>query len=122
VAHSLSANKRIRQTAKRRARNRVRKGVVRTQLKAVTKAFGAKDAGAAATEVKKAIVTLDHTASKGRCTRTRGPQEEPADEASQRAEGRGEVNAANANRRRGVGTTRTADEGVGTTWAGNGRE
>jgi len=65
VAHSLSANKRIRQTAKRRARNRARKGVVRTQLKAVTKAFGAKDAGAAATEVKKAIVTLDHTASKG---------------------------------------------------------
>ena len=65
VAHSLSANKRIRQTAKRRTRNRARKTVVRTQLKAVTKALVAKDATASATEVQKAIVTLDHTASKG---------------------------------------------------------
>jgi small subunit ribosomal protein S20 len=33
VAHSLSAKKRIRQNEKRRARNRARKGAMRTQIK-----------------------------------------------------------------------------------------
>jgi small subunit ribosomal protein S20 len=65
VAHSLSANKRIRQTAKRRERNRARKGTVRTQLKAVTKAFTAKDATASDTQVKKAVMTLDKIVAKG---------------------------------------------------------
>ena len=65
MAHSLSANKRIRQTVKRRERNRTRKAAVRTQLKGVVKALAGKDVADSETQVKKAIVTLDSTASKG---------------------------------------------------------
>jgi len=65
VAHSLSAKKRIRQTAKRRERNRDRKRVIRLELKKMQTALTAGDKTAAAAELKKAQQVLDRIATRG---------------------------------------------------------
>lgn len=64
MAHSLSAKKRIRQTAKRRARNRARKEVVKIETKALTAALVAGDVGKAEEQFKKVVQKLDRTAAK----------------------------------------------------------
>ena len=65
MAHSLSAKKRIRQTAKRRERNRDRKRVIRLELKKMQTALTAGDKTAAAAELKKAQQVLDRIATRG---------------------------------------------------------
>ena len=65
VAHSLSAKKRVRQTLKRNARNRARKAVLKDQLKELTVALTAGDAGKITTEFNKTASRLDRLAAKG---------------------------------------------------------
>jgi small subunit ribosomal protein S20 len=65
VAHSLSAKKRVRQSAKRRDRNRARKTLIKKQVKTAVTTLGKGDAGASATEVVKAIKLLDRYANRG---------------------------------------------------------
>jgi small subunit ribosomal protein S20 len=64
VAHSLSAKKRIRQTAKRRARNRARKETIKDQVKLFHAALNAGDIGKAETELQKTVQRLDKVAAK----------------------------------------------------------
>jgi small subunit ribosomal protein S20 len=65
VAHSLSAKKRIRQTAKRRARNRFRKDQIKSEVKGFTSALTAGNADAASDALKKVVSRLDKVAAKG---------------------------------------------------------
>ena len=65
MAHSLSAKKRIRQGAKRRARNRFRKEILKDQTKAFTTALAAGDAGKAEAELNKLTGRMDRVAVKG---------------------------------------------------------
>ncbi len=65
MAHSLSAKKRIRQTAKRRARNRFRKDQVKTEVKGFTAALTAGKLDDATTALKKVVSRLDKVAAKG---------------------------------------------------------
>ncbi len=65
MAHSLSAKKRIRQTAKRRARNRDRKRLVRLELKKFEVVVKGGDKTAVATELKSAQHILDRVSAKG---------------------------------------------------------
>jgi small subunit ribosomal protein S20 len=64
VAHSLSAKKRIRQSIKRRARNRARKELIKDQTKSYLAALVSHDVGKAETELKKTVSRLDKVASK----------------------------------------------------------
>jgi small subunit ribosomal protein S20 len=64
VAHSLSAKKRIRQNAKRRARNRWRKGLVKQAVKDFEEAL-ATDKQKAAEQLKTVFRRLDKVAAKG---------------------------------------------------------
>jgi small subunit ribosomal protein S20 len=61
-----SAKKRVRQTARRRARNRWRKVSIKEQIKAFLRAVQNQDVPAAETEFKKACGLLDRVA----CTST----------------------------------------------------
>jgi small subunit ribosomal protein S20 len=63
VAHSLSAKKRVRQNAKRRAMNRVRKSQVKTQVKHFEEVLAAGDAGLATEQFRLIAKKLDKTAS-----------------------------------------------------------
>ena len=65
MAHTLSAQKRVRQTVKRRERNRDRKREIRLELKKLTAAIAGGDKSAAATEFKAAQTVLDRTAARG---------------------------------------------------------
>jgi small subunit ribosomal protein S20 len=65
VAHTLSARKRVRQTAKRRERNRDRKREIRLELKKMQTAVAAGDKAAAFVELKKAQQVLDRIAARG---------------------------------------------------------
>jgi small subunit ribosomal protein S20 len=65
VAHSLSAKKRIRQTAKRRARNRARKETIKTEVKGFLSAVTHGDFSKAGEELKKVSKRLAQVASKG---------------------------------------------------------
>jgi len=65
VAHTLSARKRVRQTAKRRERNRDRKREIRLELKKMQAAIAGGDKAAAAAELKKAQQVLDRIAARG---------------------------------------------------------
>lgn len=65
MAHSLSAKKRVRQTAKQRARNRARKADVRSQVKAFASALSTGDAGKADQAYRSASKTLSQVAAKG---------------------------------------------------------
>lgn len=64
MAHSLSAQKRVRQNIKRRARNRSRKEGVKVAVKAFETAITAGDAAKAKTELTAAVKKLDRVASK----------------------------------------------------------
>jgi small subunit ribosomal protein S20 len=65
VPHSLSAKKRVRQTAKRNARNRARKEMLKSEVKAFGAALTAGDAGKAAEALNKVTIRLDKIAIKG---------------------------------------------------------
>jgi small subunit ribosomal protein S20 len=64
VAHSLSAKKRIRQSIKRRARNRARKEMLKEQTKLYLSALSGGDLKKAAEELRKTVSRLDRVASK----------------------------------------------------------
>ncbi|HEY8666946.1 MAG TPA: 30S ribosomal protein S20 [Tepidisphaeraceae bacterium] len=65
MAHSLSAKKRVRQSEKRRARNRFRKDVVKDQVKTFLAAVSAGDLSKAETELRNTARKLDRIATKG---------------------------------------------------------
>lgn len=65
MAHSLSAKKRIRQSLKRRARNRARKDLIKDQVKGFQSAIAGGDLSKAETELNKTVQRLDRTAAKG---------------------------------------------------------
>jgi small subunit ribosomal protein S20 len=62
VAHSLSAKKRIRQNAKKRALNRSRKSQVKTQIKHFREALSSGDVKAASEQYRLVVKKLDRTA------------------------------------------------------------
>lgn len=64
MAHSLSAKKRIRQTLKRRARNRFRKDAIKEQVKSFHAAVTSGDVKKAETELRKTVQRLDKVAAK----------------------------------------------------------
>ena len=64
MAHSLSAKKRIRQSIKRRARNRARKELVKDQTKVYMTALAGGDFAKAETELRKTVSRLDKVAAK----------------------------------------------------------
>ena len=64
MAHSLSAKKRVRQTIKRRARNRARKELLKDQVKSFTAAITSGDVKKAEEELRKTVQRLDKVASK----------------------------------------------------------
>jgi small subunit ribosomal protein S20 len=63
VAHSLSAKKRVRQNAKRRAINRSRKSQVKTQIKHFESALASGDVKAASEQYRFVVKKLDKTAA-----------------------------------------------------------
>jgi small subunit ribosomal protein S20 len=63
VAHSLSAQKRVRQNAKRRTRNRARKSMVKTQIKRFEQTLASGDIGAAQEQLKMLTKKLDKVAA-----------------------------------------------------------
>lgn len=65
MPHSLSAKKRVRQTAKRRARNRARKDLIKDQMKSFTAAIASGNLDTAETELRKTVQKLDRVAVKG---------------------------------------------------------
>ena len=65
MAHHKSAIKRIKQNAKRNARNRHITSTLKTYIKRVREAVEAKDKEAAAAALKAAIPVIDSSASKG---------------------------------------------------------
>ncbi len=65
MAHSLSAKKRVRQTAKRNARNRTRKELLKVAVKGFNAALTASDPAKAETALNKVVQRLDRNASKG---------------------------------------------------------
>ena len=65
MAHSLSAKKRIRQNAKRRALNRSRKKDVRVAVRAFDESLRGGDAAKSAEALKEAVKTIDRVAAKG---------------------------------------------------------
>ena len=65
MAHSLSAKKRVRQTAKRNARNRARKELLKVAVKGFNTALTAADPAAAETALNKVVQRLDRNAAKG---------------------------------------------------------
>lgn len=65
MAHSLSAKKRVRQTARRRARNRARKEIIKDEVKTFLSAVTHNDFAKAGEELKKVTRVLDRVASKG---------------------------------------------------------
>jgi small subunit ribosomal protein S20 len=65
VAHSLSAQKRVRQSVKRRARNRARKDAIKNQVKSFTSALVAADFTKAEQELRLVASHLDKVATKG---------------------------------------------------------
>jgi small subunit ribosomal protein S20 len=65
VAHSLSAKKRIRQSIKRRARNRARKDQIKAEIKGFNTALTAGKFDDAQTALKKVTQRLDRVATKG---------------------------------------------------------
>lgn len=65
MAHSLSAQKRIRQNAKRNLRNRGRRSNLKTAVRKVADALVQRDAGASEKALAAAIQTLDREANRG---------------------------------------------------------
>lgn len=65
MAHSLSAKKRVRQNAKRRDTNRLRKKALRAEGRKVVAVLAKGDKKLAAEGIIKAISVTDHIAAKG---------------------------------------------------------
>jgi small subunit ribosomal protein S20 len=65
VAHSLSSKKRIRQNETRRALNRARRSVLRSQLRESLEAVQGADAAAAERQFREACQLLDREADRG---------------------------------------------------------
>ena len=65
MAHSLSAKKRVRQSLKRRARNRARKEVLKNQVKTFQTALTSGDFAKADQELRNTTSRLDRIAAKG---------------------------------------------------------
>ena len=65
MAHTLSAKKRVRQSAKRRQLNRDRKRVIRVELKKSQAVIVGGDKAAATEELKKAQTVLDRMSTRG---------------------------------------------------------
>jgi small subunit ribosomal protein S20 len=65
LAHHKSAIKRIKQSAKRTARNRHVSSTLKTFIKRVREAVDAKDKDAAVAALKVAVPVIDATATKG---------------------------------------------------------
>jgi small subunit ribosomal protein S20 len=65
VAHSLSAKQRIRQNAKRRARNRARKNQIRLAVRSFDETIRSGDAGKSGDALKAVIKKIDQVAAKG---------------------------------------------------------
>ena len=65
MAHSLSAKKRVRQSIKRRARNRFRKEQIKEQVKAFQTAITAGDVRKAEEALKQTVRKMDRVATKG---------------------------------------------------------
>ena len=65
MAHSLSAKKRIRQSLKRRARNRSRKETIKQEIKTFLSAVTSGDFAKAGEEFKKVTRILDRVSTKG---------------------------------------------------------
>ena len=65
MAHTLSAKKRVRQSAKRRLRNRSRRTVIKTEWKKVDALIAKGDVAGATAEFKKAQEALDRIATRG---------------------------------------------------------
>lgn len=65
MAHHKSAIKRIKQNAKRNARNRHVSSTLKTYIKRVREAVDAKDKDAATAALKEAIPVIDVSATKG---------------------------------------------------------
>ena len=65
MAHHKSAIKRIKQNAKRNARNKHVSSTLKTYIKRIREAVVAKDKDAATAALKAAIPVIDVTASKG---------------------------------------------------------
>jgi small subunit ribosomal protein S20 len=65
LAHHKSAIKRIKQNAKKNARNRHISSTLKTHIKRVREAVEAKDKEAATAALKAAIPVIDKTATKG---------------------------------------------------------
>ena len=63
MAHSLSAKKRIRQNAKKRAINRGRKSQIKTQIKHFDAAVASGDVKAASEQYRLVVQKLDKTAA-----------------------------------------------------------
>jgi small subunit ribosomal protein S20 len=63
VAHSLSAKKRVRQNAKRKAINRMRVGQVKSAVKGFDEAAKARDVKAAEKKLAVVVQKLDKTAA-----------------------------------------------------------
>lgn len=64
MAHSLSAQKRVRQTEKRAARNKARKSLIKDETKAFAAAITAGDAAKAKTALNVLVSTLDRLKTK----------------------------------------------------------
>ena len=65
MAHTLSANKRVRQSAKRRMRNRDRKREIRLEMKKIQSAIASGDKAAATKELIATQSVLDKIATRG---------------------------------------------------------
>lgn len=65
MARSLSSNKRMRQNAKRAARNKIRKTTIKTAVSQVKDALTAKDAPNAEKSFRNATKVLDRNAARG---------------------------------------------------------
>ena len=65
MAHSLSAKKRVRQTAKRNARNRNRKELLKGAVRTFVAALTGNDPAKAETALNKVAQRLDRNAAKG---------------------------------------------------------
>ena len=65
MAHSLSAKKRIRQNRRCRARNRARKRLVKTEVRAFDDALTTGDAAKASETLRTVIKRIDQVAAKG---------------------------------------------------------
>ena len=63
MAHSLSAKKRVRQNEKRRAINRARKSMVKTQIKRFEAALASGDLKAATEQFRLTVKKLDKVSS-----------------------------------------------------------